>query len=170
MPNPTPEELCLRWARPDDAAVIARLVDEFRAEMGEPVGYTTRETILRDGFGEVPNFEVILAETAGALCGYTLFMPSYEPTYAARGLYMADLYVAPDKRKQGIGRALIASVANVARQRERSFIWWVAMAENTRAHKFYDGLGIASMPVFANAATRLNVFDRLADMAMPVAG
>ena len=94
--------------------------------------------VLRDGFGDNPEFEVILAEGGNGAVGYALYFDSYEPTYAARGLYLADLYVDQAFRRQGIGRALLAAVAAESRQPAwAGFCVVGAMWRQTRPHKIF---------------------------------
>jgi len=124
----------IRLAVEGDADALAVLAEEFHLAHGDPTGYLTADAIRRDGFGPAPEFVVLLAENEGGLLGYALFYDAYEPSYAARGAYMADLYVRPAARRLGLGRRLIAAVADHARRYGRHYVWWVARAENTPAH------------------------------------
>src|SRR3546814_16795315 len=65
---------------------------------------------------DLPEFVVLLAENEGGLLGYAMFYDAYEPSYAARGVYMADLYVRPAARRLGLGRRLTAAVADHRRR------------------------------------------------------
>ena len=157
----------IRRARRQDAAAIAAMSAAFRAELGEPTVGLTERAILRDGFGISPEFEILVGEVAGEVAGYTLFFPSFEPNYAEKGLYLADLYVCPAYREVGLGRALVACVASESRRRGRRFVWWVALATNEKAHRFYEGLGVAAVPVMAYAAYGER-FDELVASAPPI--
>ena len=157
-----------RRAGPADAAAVARMSSDFRAALGEPTDCLDEAAILRDGFGERPEFEIIIADLEGDAVGYALYFDSYEPTYAARGLYLADLYVDQAFRRLGIGRALISAVAAESRRRGRVFVWWVRLASNTAAQDFYASLGVKAVPMLAHAATEFSVFEELADSAPPV--
>ena len=170
MAKPYDQQLPVRFRRagPTDAAAIARMSHDFRAALGEPPDLLNEAAVLRDGFGERPEFEVILADGGNGAVGYALYFDSYEPTYAAQGLYLADLYVDQAFRRQGIGRALIAAVAAESRRRGRVCVWWVRLAANTAAQDFYASLGVNAVPMLAYAATEFSVFDQLADAAPPV--
>lgn len=142
----------VRPARPDDAAGIARLADGLRAALGDPTGNFTPEAIRRDGFGPDPEFQIMVADRSGELVGYALYTTAYEPAYAAKGVYMTDLFVAEAARKQGVGRRLIQAVAADAKARGRVFVWWVAQAKNAPALAFYRKLDlIAAAPVVSHA-------------------
>lgn len=152
MSRSTTPAVDIRPARPDDAAGIARLADGLRAAMGDPTGNFTPEAIRRDGFGPDPEFHIMVADRAGEIVGYALFTTAYEPAYAAKGVYMADLFVAAPTRGLGIGRRLIQAVAADAKARGRIFVWWVAQAKNAPALAFYRKLDlIAATPVVSHA-------------------
>jgi ribosomal protein S18 acetylase RimI-like enzyme len=130
----------IRPAVPADAAAIAALVDELRLQLADPAGHLTKERILEHGFGPEPEFCVLVAEREGALVGYALYLDAYEPAFAQRGVYLADLYVAEATRGLGVGRALVAAVGEAAVARGRTFVWWVAQKSNTSALAFYERL------------------------------
>ena len=121
----------------------------------------------RDGFGLRPEFNILIGVCDGEIAGYTLYFDVYEPNYSERGLYLADLYVRPEHRNRGLGRALLACVAAEGRRRKRSFVWWVALADNVAAQAFYERLGAAAIPVVAHAAFG-PFFDTLAASAPPI--
>jgi|ERR1700681_4474513 ribosomal protein S18 acetylase RimI-like enzyme len=126
--------------RQDDALAIAAMADELRTVLGDPRGYLTAEVIIRDGFGVNPEFELVVAEWNRRLIGYALYLDVYEPAYAARGFYLADLFVSDETRGRGIGRRLIDAVAAAAQERGRNFVWWVAQPSNATALSFYRKL------------------------------
>ena len=143
--------LAIRRAEPADAAAVAALAGELRAHQGNPPGHLTPERILGDGFGERPEFAILLALLDGASVGYALFHDAYEPAYAARGAYLCDLYVHPVARRQGIGRALVGAVAAETTARGRRYVWWVSQHRNAEARAFYARLGATDDEVAAHA-------------------
>ena len=152
----------IRPATPDDAPAIARLARGLNELHHDPLEHFTAEAILRDGFGPTPYFSVLVAEHEGAVVGYALYCASYEPVYAARGLYLSDLFVDPDVRRHGMGRALMTAVAGEARRRGATFVGWVSRAWNTEAQAFYRTLGAIEEPVVAHALA-FEPFAALAD-------
>jgi len=154
----------IRIAAVADAEALAALAEEFHAAHGDPTGHLTPEAIRRDGFGADPEFQVLVAEARVGLVGYALFYDAYEPSYAARGVYMADLYVRPSARRRGVGRRLIAAVAGHARAHGRRYVWWVAQAANTRAQAFYRTLVSVELATMAYAVVDGD-FAELADAA-----
>lgn len=130
----------IRAAVPGDAARIASLADELRQHLGDPLGNLTADRVLEDGFGDTPEFEVLVAERDGNVIAYALFLHAYEPAYAARGFYLADLCVTASERGHGIGRGLLEAVSGVARDRGRTFVWWLCNPKNQSALDFYRKL------------------------------
>jgi ribosomal protein S18 acetylase RimI-like enzyme len=142
--------VAIRRAEPADAAAVAALASELRAHLGDPPGHLTPERIVADGFGERPEFAILLALLDDVPAGYALFHDAYEPAYAARGAYLCDLYVRPAGRRRGIGRALIGAVAAETAARGRRYVWWVSQRRNAEAQAFYDRLGAIRDPVVAH--------------------
>lgn len=151
----------VRAARPEDATPLVALVAELARHQGEPTEHFTEQVFLRDGFGAQPEFRVFVAEAEGSLVGYALAKDAYESFYAAKGVYLSDLYVAGSARRRGVERALVAAVAREARGQGRSYLWWVAKPWNTQAAAFYAKIGARREPIIAHALV-LDAFDRLA--------
>ena len=151
----------VRKATRRDAAAIARLGRALNALHRDPTHFFTPAAIGRDGFGHRREFEVLVAERGRAVVGYTLFVDAYEPVYAARGLYVCDVYVVPRARRHGVGRALLAAVAARAARRRRTFVWWVSRAWNKPAQRFYRSIGAVEEKVVAHAL----VFDAFTALA-----
>lgn len=154
--------LHIRPAVAADAPALAELVRGLNAFHEDPLEHSTAETLVRDGFGERPAFAVLLAELDGKAVGYALFHDAYEPVYAARGVYMSDLFVAESARRTGAGRALVAAVAAEARRRGAIFVGWVSRRWNTAAQEFYRTLGAIEEPTISHAVA-FEAFDTLAD-------
>jgi ribosomal protein S18 acetylase RimI-like enzyme len=68
-------------------------------------------------------------------------------------VYLADLYVAPQARRCGLGRRLVAAVAADARARDREFVWWVAQARNGDAQRLYRRFATVEVPLVGFAIT-----------------
>ena len=141
MPNPTDDTPVIRLAGRKDAATILRLVHELAAyvDMIDAVRATEAD-ILRDGFGDAPRFECLLAEQAGAAVGFALFFHSYS-TFAGRScLYVEDLYVTEPVRGTGLGRTMMARLASLATERGCARLELAVLHWNP-ARAFYQRLG-----------------------------
>lgn len=99
------------------------------------------------GFGPNPRFRALIAELGGRPVGYALFYPAYDTDHAARGLYLQDLYVVPEARRQGAGRALMAAVARACRADGGYYVFWNAQPSNRAGLAFYRAIGAREEPV-----------------------
>jgi len=137
-------ETTVRFARPEDAETIIEFVRGlavFERESPERV-HLTPEAIRRDGFGERPVFESLIAEQDGRPVGFALFFPNYSTWEGSPGLYCEDLFVTEEARGSGAGQALLASMARIAHERgwprlELSVLDW------NPARAFYERHGMA---------------------------
>jgi len=133
------------------APALLELVRALIAQQRDPLDHFDTAALARDVFGEDSFLRALVAEREGALIGYAFFHDAYESTYAQRGVYLCDLYVAPEARRSGAGRALAAGVAAAAKAMGRKFVWWTAKDWNDEARGLYDALGAVCEPVTAHA-------------------
>jgi GNAT superfamily N-acetyltransferase len=133
----------IRAAGRSDAATIVRLIRALAAyeHMLDRVRITEAD-VLRDGFGERPCFECLLAEAGGEVVGFALHRPSYSTFDGRPGLYVEDLFVAEPARRLGIGRLLMARLAALAQARGCSRLSLAVLPWNP-AREFYHRLGFA---------------------------
>lgn len=138
--------LTIRFATVADAALVLRLIRglaEYERMADEAV--VTEADVRRSLFGEHPQAEVLIAEIDGDPAGFALFFHNYSTFVGRRGLYLEDLFVLPNHRGRGIGRALMARLARLATERECGrFEWWV-LDWNQSAIRFYESLGARAM-------------------------
>jgi GNAT superfamily N-acetyltransferase len=149
----------IRPARPDDAETIATLIRELAVyERLEDQAKAAPEALTRHLFGKQPAAEVLIAEVDGAPVGFALFFSTFSTFRGQPGLYLEDIFVRQEFRGRGIGRALLASVARVAVERDCGRLEWSALDWNTPAIEFYRSHGAVPMADWT-------VF-RLADQAL----
>jgi GNAT superfamily N-acetyltransferase len=96
---------------------------------------------LRDGFGDCPAFEGILAELNNKAVGYLLYTFTYDTDRTIRVLYVLDLLVDERLRGQDIGRTLMEHAKELARVRGAGELFWSVYEPNKGAEKFYQRLG-----------------------------
>jgi GNAT superfamily N-acetyltransferase len=134
-------EIHVRSAKPEDAARIVELIEALAAfENLSDMVRATEADILRDGFGDRPYFECLLAESCGKAVGFALFFHSYSTFVGRSGIYLEDLFVLEDARSLGVGRKLVSRLAQLAVERncarfELSVLDW------NPARQFYHHLG-----------------------------
>jgi ribosomal protein S18 acetylase RimI-like enzyme len=133
----TRPRLTIDPAAPQDAADLARLMRGLNEHEGDPVEHATEAAMLRDVCAEGRAVDGLVARLDGTAAGFLLFHPAYEAPYAERGSFVTDLYVAPEARRRGVGRALLAAVARATAARGGRFLWLTALARNPGARAFY---------------------------------
>jgi GNAT superfamily N-acetyltransferase len=100
------------------------------------------EDRLRDHlFGPRPFAEVLLAEEANEVVGFALFFPNFSTFLGQPGIYLEDLFVRPEHRGRGHGKALLAAVARLALERGCGRLDWAVLDWNEPALRFYRSLG-----------------------------
>jgi GNAT superfamily N-acetyltransferase len=133
--------LTIRAATIEDAPLLRELIWELANYEKQPDQVSiTAADLARDGFGAAPQFRALIAEWDGRSAGYAVFF-SYYSTWKGPGLYLEDLFVRPDFRGRGIGRALLARVAEIAEQESRSMLRWEVLHWNQPAIEMYKALG-----------------------------
>jgi GNAT superfamily N-acetyltransferase len=140
------DPLTIRFATAQDVSLVHRLIRglaEYERLADEAV--VTEADVRASLFGEKPDAEVLIAELDGAAAGFALFFHNYSTFLGRRGLYLEDLFVLPEYRGRGIGRALMARLARLALERSCGrFEWWV-LDWNEAAIRFYGSLGARGM-------------------------
>src|SRR5579872_420023 len=133
--------LKIRPATIKDASLLAAMILELAEyeRLAHEAGVTA-ESIVRDGFGPHPKFRAVIAESDGQAAGYAVFFEFYSSFQGRAGLFLDDIFVRPQFRKQGIGRALIAHVAGIAWKEDYFCVRWEVLDWNTTAIEFYRKL------------------------------
>jgi GNAT superfamily N-acetyltransferase len=104
------------------------------------------EDLLRQHlFGPRPYAEVLLAEDGGTIVGFALFFHNYSTFLGTPGIYLEDLFVQPDQRGKGYGKALLAEVARIAVERNCGRVEWCVLNWNEPSISFYRSLGAVAM-------------------------
>ena len=132
--------LSIRSAQASDISPLKTMIHEFAAFERLPV-VVTEADLLRDGFGERSKFRALIAEWDARPAGYALFFEYYSSFHGRSGIFIEDVYVRPSFRGNGIGKALFARVAKLARQEGCFGLRWQVLDWNTSAIEFYRNLG-----------------------------
>lgn len=96
-------------------------------------------------FGNPRFADVIIAEDDGTPAGFALFFHNYSTFLAAPGIYLEDLFVKPEYRGRGYGKALLARLARIAKDRGCGRVEWAVLDWNEPSINFYRGIGAASL-------------------------
>jgi GNAT superfamily N-acetyltransferase len=132
----------IRFAEPADVASIAELIRGLaRYERLEDEVKMTEEVLALSLFGPRPYAETLLAEVDGTPVGFALFFHSFSTFLALPGIYLEDLFVVPEHRGLGVGRALLERLAQIAVERGCGRLEWSVLDWNIDAIAFYERLG-----------------------------
>jgi GNAT superfamily N-acetyltransferase len=96
-------------------------------------------------FGARPFAEVLVAEEAGTVVGFALFFHNYSTFLGKPGLYLEDVFVLPEHRGKGHGKALLVALARLAVERDCGRLEWSVLNWNEPAIRFYQALGAVPM-------------------------
>lgn len=137
----------LRFAGPDDAAEIHRLIVDLATYEREPDAVVVTPAELRAQLAAArPPFECLLAELEGhGVVGFALFFHNYSTWRGRPGLYLEDLFVEPAHRGRGIGKQLLVRLARIAVERRCARMEWAVLDWNSPAIAFYRSLGAAPL-------------------------
>jgi GNAT superfamily N-acetyltransferase len=138
-----PGEITIRAATEGDAAKLhALLVELARATAFREKVTSTPDDLRRLGFRDKPAFQALLAEQAGRPVGLSLYFYNFSSWRGELGVYVQDLYVAPDVRGSGLGRRLVAETASLGRRHGATHLRLSVDRSNTEAQDFYLRLGL----------------------------
>jgi GNAT superfamily N-acetyltransferase len=132
----------IRFARPDDVPTIVDLIRALAEyERLSDQCAATEEAIQEHVFGARPYCEVLMAEVGGRTVGFALFFHNYSTFLTKPGIYLEDLFVVPEARGGGHGKALLASLARLAVERGCGRLEWSVLDWNEPSIAFYRALG-----------------------------
>lgn len=138
--------LSIRSARAEDIPLIAQFIRDL-AEY-ERLAHEVRfdEAVLQEKlFGPRPYAEVLIGEINGAPQGFALFFHNFSTFEGKPGIYLEDLFVRPEARGLGLGKALLKRLAALAVERDCARLEWSVLDWNEPSIQFYLGLGAKAM-------------------------
>lgn len=141
----TGDKLSIRPAGRDDVPVILNFVrDLARYERAEREVIATEELLHSSLFGQTCHAHALMAEYEGRPVGFALYFFSFSTWQGKPGLYLEDLYVAPEYRKLGLGRMILKTLAQIALEHECGRFEWSVLDWNEPSIRFYENLGAES--------------------------
>ena len=152
----------VRPARPADAALLAEMANDLNDHVGIHGRPFTPERVLADGFGPGAAFTPLVAELDGTVVGYVFSALGYSTDFAARAMWLHDIFVSPAARDRGVGQALMAAVAAEAVRAGARSLEWAVHDGNAGARAFYRRLGAesAEVRIMALSGERLQALAR----------
>jgi GNAT superfamily N-acetyltransferase len=119
-----------------ELAEFENLLDEF---------YVTAELLKQHLFGKHPAAELLVGYMENRICGYALYFYNFSTFEGRPGMYLEDIYVEPNARGCGLGKALFSKVENIAKERGCRRFDWVVLNWNKKAQDFYKSRGAESL-------------------------
>jgi len=136
----------IRPAGVQDVPIILELIRDLATyERAPDEVVATKEQLIEVLFGDRPVAEVLLAFEGKSPVGFAVYFYNFSTWLGRPGLYLEDLFVKPEKRGKGYGRALLVELANIARDRGCGRMEWAVLNWNEPAIKFYRALGAKPM-------------------------
>ena len=157
--------LSIRAATPADVSLILDFIHRLAEYEREPNAViATEQDLLRDGFGPEPKYRCLLAEWDRVPAGFAFFFFNYSTWLGKPGLYLEDLFVLPEMRGKGIGKALLQKLAQIAVEENCYGMRWQVLEWNEPALKFYDTLGATIMEEWETMRLMEPALSRLASI------
>jgi len=142
----TVENFQIRAAKVEDVSIILELIRDLATYERAPDDVVaTKEQLVDVLFGERPVAEVLLAFEEESPVGFAVYFYNFSTWLGRPGLYLEDLFVKPEKRGKGYGRALLVELAKIARDRGCGRMEWAVLDWNEPAINFYRALGAMPM-------------------------
>jgi GNAT superfamily N-acetyltransferase len=139
-------DLTIRFASADDVPLILQFIrDLARYEKLEHEVVATEEILKQALFGPRRHAEVLIGEVNGEPAGFALFFHNFSTFIGRPGIYLEDLFVRPEHRGRGFGKALLARLAQLAIERNCGRVEWAVLDWNTSAIEFYKSIGAVMM-------------------------
>jgi len=137
----------IRPAKSEDVETIFQLIHalaDYEKLSHEVTG--TAALLHEHLFGAHPCIEALLADHQGQPIGFALFFTNYSTFLTKPGIYLEDLFVMPEYRGKGIGKALLRALARLALERDCGRLEWSVLDWNEPAIAFYQRIGATVLP------------------------
>ena len=131
----------IRSARPDEAGIILDLIKQLAVYEKCEKDVVADEATLSHSLFVERSAECLLGEEDGAVVGFALFFHNFSTFVGRKGLYLEDLFIIPEKRGRGYGKALLKHVAKIALERGCGRMEWICLDWNESALSIYRSIG-----------------------------
>ena len=135
----------IRPARPDEAGVVLDLIKQLAVYERCENDVVADEATIRQSLFVERSAEVVLAEEDGMVVGFAIFFHNFSTFVGRKGMYLEDLFVIPEKRGLGYGKALLKYVAKLAVQRNCGRMEWICLDWNEPSLRIYHSIGAVPM-------------------------
>ena len=141
-PTDTLADFTVRRACESDVRELMRMIRELaQFETLEHTLETTESSLRHWLFGAHPAAAALIATVDGVAAGYAIYFHTFSSFVGRPGIFLEDIYVRPQFRRRGLGRALLKAVGGIGVERDCGRFEWIALRWNESALKFYENLG-----------------------------
>ena len=156
--------LQIRFATEADVPLIFQFIKDLAEYERLAHAVVTNEDVLRRTLFGNPRFaEVLIAEDETGPVGFALFFHNFSTFLGVPGIYLEDLFVRPETRGKGYGKALLSKLASIAKERGCGRVEWAVLNWNEPAIGFYKSLGARPQDEWQVYRVTGEALDRLAD-------
>jgi GNAT superfamily N-acetyltransferase len=136
----------IRFANESDTGLILQFIKDLAEYEKLSDNLTVNDELIRKNlFGSSGIAECLIAEFDDKPCGFAVFFHNFSTFKGKPGLYLEDLFVQPDMRGKGIGKALLVELATIAKARDCAKFEWSVLDWNQPAIDFYKSIGAVPM-------------------------
>jgi GNAT superfamily N-acetyltransferase len=161
----------IRAATVDDIALVLRFIKELADYEKLPHEVTATEEILRRNlFTECKTAEVLLAREGENYIGFALFFQNFSSFLGKPGIYLEDVFIKPEFRGRGYGKALMVHIARLAQERDCGRFEWSVLDWNKPSLDFYRSLGAIAMDEWTVQRMGVDAIKTLAAQKLPGEG
>ncbi len=168
MSQNSPELVSIRPAEVGEAGLILDMIREladYEKLLHEVTA--TEQDIRATLFGEDRRAEALLVCVADEPAGFAIFFHNYSTFLGKNGLYLEDVYVRPEFRHQGVGKAILKHLAGIAKDRDCGRFEWAVLDWNQPAIRFYKSMSARPQKDWTVYRLDRNGIEKLADGVNP---
>ncbi len=141
----TTKPFIIRPARPDESGLVLDFIKKLAVYEKCVDDVVADEATIYHSLFEERSAEVVLAEEDGTAVGFALFFHNFSTFVGRKGMYLEDLFILPEKRGLGYGKALLKYVAKLAVERNCGRMEWICLDWNESALSIYHSIGAAPL-------------------------
>ena len=154
----------IREAAPDDVGVILHFINELAIYEKAPEEVKTNAGMIEETlFGPAAKTRCLIGEIEGEAVGFAVYFSNYSTWLGKYGIYLEDLYVSPEHRGKGVGKALLVHIAGIALDNDCGRFEWSVLDWNTPSIEFYKSLGAVEMSEWRIYRVTGDALKKLAD-------
>ena len=139
------KDMTIRSARPDEASLILQFIKKLADYERCSDEVVATNEVIYDSIFVKHDADVVFIEEEGVVVGFALYFYNFSTFVGRKGLYLEDLFVLPEKRGLGYGRALLQHLARIAVEQNCGRMEWICLDWNEPSLRFYRSVGAVPM-------------------------